>query len=443
MEKKTIGKFIAVLRKANGMTQKELGDRLYVSDKTVSRWERDESTPELSLIPAIAEIFGVSTDELLRGERNNSAFSESGADRAKQQLKSDKQYKMLIDRRMMRFRNFCIISVGISLLGLFLAAIFNLEFSNGTLGFLISTFCSVVGIIFQICMAQSTKINFENLEEGREDQALQINNSIVRYSVGVIGVIIALLAFSLPLATETKFESLGLSIEAWLVYGTLFTGIVVALIHYVYVFFLRGFLEKRRLLQLSVREKNINQKKRFYLVKMTVIALCVSIVLGACMLALNILGAKIFAHGTVFSSYDDLQKYVNDVEKIEHDHKKITKTDYFIYEGNEYAVRWPIYPNYGDEKINEKSFAIKDDEGNILFGYSPNDAIFTIDFTFDSEGKPGLPATVYTVYEMDEAYFDIWQPIMSILSALVVINLLICAAIYLFGLRKIKNKTKG
>ena len=71
MEKKTIGKFIAVMRKANGMTQKELGDKLFVSDKTVSRWERDECTPELSLIPAIAEIFGITTDELLRGEKNS------------------------------------------------------------------------------------------------------------------------------------------------------------------------------------------------------------------------------------------------------------------------------------------------------------------------------------------------------------------------------------
>ena len=71
MEKKTIGKFISALRKANGMTQKELGEKLFVSDKTVSRWECDECTPELSLIPSIAEIFGITTDELLRGERNN------------------------------------------------------------------------------------------------------------------------------------------------------------------------------------------------------------------------------------------------------------------------------------------------------------------------------------------------------------------------------------
>ena len=69
MEKKTIGKFIAVLRKANGLTQADLAEKLFVSDKTVSRWERDESTPDLELIPIIADLFGVTSDELLRGER--------------------------------------------------------------------------------------------------------------------------------------------------------------------------------------------------------------------------------------------------------------------------------------------------------------------------------------------------------------------------------------
>ena len=59
MEKKTIGKFISALRRANGVTRKELAERLFVSDKTVSRWECDECTPDLTLIPVIAELFGV------------------------------------------------------------------------------------------------------------------------------------------------------------------------------------------------------------------------------------------------------------------------------------------------------------------------------------------------------------------------------------------------
>ena len=69
MERKTIGGFIAALRKASGMTQKDLAEKLNVSDKSVSRWERDDGAPDLSLIPVIAEVFGVTCDELLRGER--------------------------------------------------------------------------------------------------------------------------------------------------------------------------------------------------------------------------------------------------------------------------------------------------------------------------------------------------------------------------------------
>lgn len=89
MEKMTIGKFIAALRRASGMTQKELGERLYVSDKTVSRWERDECTPELNLIPAIAEIFGITSDELLRGQRRTDAADTPDA-AARLKTKSDK-----------------------------------------------------------------------------------------------------------------------------------------------------------------------------------------------------------------------------------------------------------------------------------------------------------------------------------------------------------------
>ena len=91
MEKKTIGGFIAVLRKANGMTQKELAEKLNVSDKAVSRWERDECAPDITLIPVIADIFGVTTDELLRGERK----SENESNSVYQKEKSKKQMQNL------------------------------------------------------------------------------------------------------------------------------------------------------------------------------------------------------------------------------------------------------------------------------------------------------------------------------------------------------------
>lgn len=70
MEHNTIGSFIAAERKAKGITQKQLAQMLNVSDKAISRWERDESQPDLTLIPVMADIFGVTADELLRGQRS-------------------------------------------------------------------------------------------------------------------------------------------------------------------------------------------------------------------------------------------------------------------------------------------------------------------------------------------------------------------------------------
>ena len=61
MDRMSIGPFIAALRKARGLTQKELAAMLSVSDKTVSRWETGDGTPELALIPVLAEIFVTSS----------------------------------------------------------------------------------------------------------------------------------------------------------------------------------------------------------------------------------------------------------------------------------------------------------------------------------------------------------------------------------------------
>ena len=79
MEKKTLGSFISALRRAQGLTQQEVADRLAVSNKAVSRWERDEAMPDILLLPAIADLFGVTVDELLRGERMREAQTRESA----------------------------------------------------------------------------------------------------------------------------------------------------------------------------------------------------------------------------------------------------------------------------------------------------------------------------------------------------------------------------
>ena len=66
MNNQTFGTTIAALRKAHGMTQLELAEKMGVTDKAVSKWERDLSFPDVSSLPKLAEIFGVSVDELMQ-----------------------------------------------------------------------------------------------------------------------------------------------------------------------------------------------------------------------------------------------------------------------------------------------------------------------------------------------------------------------------------------
>ncbi len=63
------GEFLYTLRKEKGMTQVDLADKLNVTNKAVSKWETGEAMPETGLLRPIADIFDVTVDELLRGER--------------------------------------------------------------------------------------------------------------------------------------------------------------------------------------------------------------------------------------------------------------------------------------------------------------------------------------------------------------------------------------
>lgn len=66
--KKTLGTLISETRKQNGMTQLELAEKMGVTDKAVSKWERDLSCPDVNTLPRLAEVLGLSVEELLQGK---------------------------------------------------------------------------------------------------------------------------------------------------------------------------------------------------------------------------------------------------------------------------------------------------------------------------------------------------------------------------------------
>ena len=65
----TIGKRIAALRREKGLKQDDLAQMLEVSPQAVSKWENDQTCPDISLLPKLAKILGVTVDELLSGKQ--------------------------------------------------------------------------------------------------------------------------------------------------------------------------------------------------------------------------------------------------------------------------------------------------------------------------------------------------------------------------------------
>ena len=68
MDTKKIGAFIALNRKAKGLTQEQLGEKLGVSNKTISRWENGNYMPDFSLLEPLSKELGITLNELLAGE---------------------------------------------------------------------------------------------------------------------------------------------------------------------------------------------------------------------------------------------------------------------------------------------------------------------------------------------------------------------------------------
>lgn len=80
MTKQTFGATISALRKEKGLTQLELARQMGVTDKAVSKWERNLSFPDVASLPKLAEVLGTSVDELL--EVKTAAQEEPAGSRA-------------------------------------------------------------------------------------------------------------------------------------------------------------------------------------------------------------------------------------------------------------------------------------------------------------------------------------------------------------------------
>ncbi|WP_431028062.1 helix-turn-helix domain-containing protein [Lysinibacillus sp. LZ02] len=74
MDCSKIGNLILKLRKEKGLTQKELAEQMHISDRTISKWERGQGCPDISLLQDLSSLLGVNIEEILDGELTTNDF---------------------------------------------------------------------------------------------------------------------------------------------------------------------------------------------------------------------------------------------------------------------------------------------------------------------------------------------------------------------------------
>lgn len=397
MEKRTMGSFIAALRRANGMTQRELAERLNVSDKSVSRWECDDGYPDLSLIPVIAEIFGVTADELLRGERKASIEGSSnvGEFGMENELgrKGQKELEHMKRMAMNNFRSMSFISIGVSFMGLVAAAICNLAFSKASLGFFVGCVFFVSSVVFEsITLNSFLSMNAVDEHDGSLRRAMTGVSEVAFFVTAV------LFSFTLPLVLLVSGSHLGLSGSRWLKYGCLFmlaAGTLLAIVIHI----VNGSLVSRGIIALEGEVKEKYQRKHRLQTMIGGLLLAALVVTFISNEALTSMwGPTSVMTGTVFNDYESFLEFVEtDVPR---------PSSFGSNQQAGVAVR--IAPEseatvYYDENGNAVSKdealtrTIEDGDGNTVLEYvQRNGNVLSVAYSTGSNDGNILPITVYT-----------------------------------------------
>lgn len=402
MEKKTIGGFIAALRKANGMTQKDLAEQLNVSDKTVSRWERDDGAPDLAVIPVIAEIFNVTCDELLRGERKSPTERAETTEETESTPKAEKQRQRLLKSALSQYQNRTYIAMGISVVGMIVALICNLAFLKAILGFFLGAIFFAASIVCQAVFVN--KVFFSVEDAGLDESVLSdFKRKVINFAEKSIGLTVAFIGFTLPLISVDAY--MGLGSDSLLILGTMGAAAFL-LIYAVVLYFLNASLLKKDVYGLSEKEEAVyyrNHKLKRICAIVLVILLGVTFV--GHQFATSIGGPYSIMKSTTFEDYDSFVEYME---------QDIPASPRYSFNGWTTAVEIPVpseeiengtyYDEYGNEISEEEALTrrLEDKNGNVVCEYiDRNENVISLRYT----PKDGtiLPITVCTEDDLQEA----------------------------------------
>ena len=202
MDYNRTGDFLKSLRKAKGLTQQAVADELYVNSKTISKWENGDSIPDFSIIENVADFYGVTVDEILKGRRINNK------DEDEINTKNNKDEKIIANTIKRKYTVYFYIALGIMGL-LFTISMIIYAVGNNLIslviylfGLLVSMFIMILGN--QVCHQEIDDYDDELIIKGynRAKKILDINNKLY---VDVFFLLVVVFILLYIVSSDTSF----------------------------------------------------------------------------------------------------------------------------------------------------------------------------------------------------------------------------------------------
>lgn len=165
MDNQKFGRFIRDLRKKANMTQKELGEKLNVTDKAVSKWERGLGFPDITIINLLAETFGITASEVLNAEigKKDTIDVEKAVQEAVEKVTKEKEKKENRKRKLIKVVKIVAIIIFVLMLLLQLGYLCIMkpngyEYINDSIFYIVNELIMITGVTFLILQLKKLKI---------------------------------------------------------------------------------------------------------------------------------------------------------------------------------------------------------------------------------------------------------------------------------------------
>ena len=189
MENNRMGEFLAALRKSKGYTQQEVADTLGVSNKTVSSWETGASCPDISMLPVLAELYGVTCDEIIRGRR-------LGAEETPSPSKRKKATERLLQSQKTNLFTLSWIAGGLAGLAFLLTSIVGYAALKSLLAFFLGLIFHAASVIAAVICIR--RFRFKAGDPWESEPALRFSLSLDKALFWIVFANIAVFGFDLP-----------------------------------------------------------------------------------------------------------------------------------------------------------------------------------------------------------------------------------------------------